>query len=181
MRDAPNQGIFQSTLPARGATIYHHDNEDDEDISIHAPREGSDKFKGWDLCTLMNFNPRSPRGERLPGSGKTMFAVNFNPRSPRGERLLIDLVAMIFATFQSTLPARGATSNTAPRSTMPGDFNPRSPRGERRVYRGNVGAASDFNPRSPRGERPAQFHAFSQSYTDFNPRSPRGERRKAGD
>ena len=33
-------------------------------ISIHAPREGSDKTFGLSAITATNFNPRSPRGER---------------------------------------------------------------------------------------------------------------------
>ena len=56
---------FQSTLPARGATICPVCGEPVEvGISIHAPREGSD----WDSKNSdeygNNFNPRSPRGER---------------------------------------------------------------------------------------------------------------------
>ena len=35
-------------------------------ISIHAPREGSDGLRPWELATNPYFNPRSPRGERPP-------------------------------------------------------------------------------------------------------------------
>ena len=55
---------FLSTLPARGAT---HDSRRDAhggDISIHAPREGSDTFALEISPLLENFYPRSPRGER---------------------------------------------------------------------------------------------------------------------
>ena len=124
--------LFQSTLPARGATrdyrrrraIYH--------ISIHAPRTGSDDY----LCGLsdnpQDFNPRSPHGERLtplffgfhhiryfnPRSphgerhvcGEYYITYgNFNPRSPHGERREFDFTDIYTAEFQSTLPARGAT------------------------------------------------------------------------
>ena len=34
-------------------------------ISIHAPREGSDLTPTTTTATTTNFNPRSPRGERL--------------------------------------------------------------------------------------------------------------------
>ena len=33
-------------------------------ISIHAPREGSDSSAPWTPCGPKNFYPRSPRGER---------------------------------------------------------------------------------------------------------------------
>ena len=33
-------------------------------ISIHAPREGSDYGDPFDMMDSMDFNPRSPRGER---------------------------------------------------------------------------------------------------------------------
>ncbi|EDN01980.1 hypothetical protein BACCAP_00013 [Pseudoflavonifractor capillosus ATCC 29799] len=58
-------------------------------ISIHAPRVGSDKEQMMEqMEELLDFNPRSPCGER-----PTQWAVrhtwqsgNFNPRSPCGER-----------------------------------------------------------------------------------------------
>ena len=39
-----NAVIFQSTLPARGATAIQKDKAFCIDISIHAPRTGSDNF-----------------------------------------------------------------------------------------------------------------------------------------
>ena len=100
-------------------------------------------------------------------------------------------------TFQSTLPARGATnlritSSSCGRfqSTLPargatcigtsvgrcGQFQSTLP------ARGATAGESDlerdrsgFNPRSPRGERPI-VGIFSSTHLRFNPRSPRGER-----
>ena len=40
-----------------------------EDISIHAPRVGSDDFFDEEVTVLGHFNPRSPCGERLAGGG----------------------------------------------------------------------------------------------------------------
>ena len=52
--------LFQSTLPVRGATLPPDKIQLMKEISIHAPREGSDKsLFGSDLSGL-NFNPRSP-------------------------------------------------------------------------------------------------------------------------
>ena len=101
-------------------------------ISIHAPREGSDRG-----------------GTARAGRSST----DFYPRSPRGERPGSYLMAGILWVFLSTLPARGAT---APGNAWhPGqpDFYPRSPRGERRRAVPALGQKHDFYPRSPRGER----------------------------
>ena len=81
--------LFQSTLPARGATRTaccacaqtRHFNprsphgerrlllrllQNALPISIHAPRTGSDSRPASPSCKATNFNPRSPHGERLP-------------------------------------------------------------------------------------------------------------------
>ena len=56
-------------------------------ISTLAPREGSDARRRDCPGGKNNFNPRSPRGERLRKNGIQQFKPDFNPRSPRGERL----------------------------------------------------------------------------------------------
>ena len=59
---------FLSTLPARGATHESVHQYNAWDISIHAPREGSDG-QLYGVCpVLQDFYPRSPRGERLLGA-----------------------------------------------------------------------------------------------------------------
>ena len=55
---------FQSTLPARGATSSKRSAVQSVHISIHAPREGSDQSAILSTEIERNFNPRSPRGER---------------------------------------------------------------------------------------------------------------------
>ena len=105
------QTIFQSTLPAWGATPVAtvHDGL----ISIHAPRVGSDFAGEAKPRAYRHFNPRSPRGER-PGYASPMsYSRHFNPRSPRGER----------PPRRWECPCRYCY------------FNPRSPRGERPVLR----------------------------------------------
>ncbi len=78
---------FQSTLPARGATIPH--------------------------CCLL---PRNGFQSTLPARGATcatafsiVLTVYFNPRSPCGERQQETQGWTLASLFQSTLPARGAT------------------------------------------------------------------------
>ena len=60
-----SRSTFQSTLPARGATLGSERSALGSPISIHAPRTGSDLIF-LHLRTVNNyFNPRSPHGERL--------------------------------------------------------------------------------------------------------------------
>ena len=123
---------FQSTLPARGATSGVHHVIPVLYISIHAPRTGSDFLSKYTAYAACHFNPRSPHGERLLASLCDLpFVVNFNPRSPHGERRFIPTTTERLLSFQSTLPARGATCMILPGAIDGGDFNPRSPHGER--------------------------------------------------
>ena len=123
-------------------------------ISIHAPRTGSDFFPPGVARLDLDFNPRSPHGER---PGRLVSRVRWD-------------------AFQSTLPARGATRLSRASLFFFVDFNPRSPHGERRTpCTTTFSPRADFNPRSPHGER----HFCSSvppGLTHFNPRSPHGER-----
>ena len=86
----PKRRAFQSTLPVWGATASGSASPGAADISIHAPRVGSD------------------RGQiEQPGRGHY-----FNPRSPCGERPSAFMpIAWRNALFQSTLPVWGATDH----------------------------------------------------------------------
>ena len=57
--------VFQSTLPAWGATEIFICYRNTGDISIHAPRMGSDFVACASVRIHGDFNPRSPHGERL--------------------------------------------------------------------------------------------------------------------
>ncbi len=121
--------VFQSTLPARGATGSGPTGlPAASGISIHAPREGSD----------LSRYPLAPSG------------LDFNPRSPRGERPGPDLrLRRAVFLFQSTLPARGATSRCTPSSNNCLNFNPRSPRGERPPARQTANSRRRFQSTLP--------------------------------
>ena len=61
------------------------DTEDNANLimSIHAPREGSDSTsKGWKR-SKGDFYPRSPRGERPPGAGGYCGAEPISIHAPR--------------------------------------------------------------------------------------------------
>ena len=102
--------MVNATLPVGGATVSCGDLRITADISIHAPRGGSDtgSFNALKASWISihaprggsdehayhyiptvetNFNPRSPWGERPGQRGKPLpWMRNFNPRSPWGER-----------------------------------------------------------------------------------------------
>ena len=126
-------------------------------ISTHAPREGSDAERGdgqeapGGISTLA---PRVGSDYRAPRRGVQGLVSTHAPRE--GSDLRIRTASCCStATFQPTLPARGATPRPGAPGRWPWHFNPRSPRGERPWRRGNSPAGRpDFNPRSPRGERP---------------------------
>ena len=65
----------------------------------------------------------------------TINVVNFNPRSPWGERQRLAQVNKPGNKFQSTLPVGGATLSNQSVVILPLNFNPRSPWGERRQLR----------------------------------------------
>ena len=147
---------FQSTLPARGATLPASTPVGrTARISIYAPRTGSD------ILLLIIILRGSPFQSTLPARGATpscrprrSWRSDFNPRSPHGER---------------PCPAR-----------CPPDsgwyFNPRSPHGERHFcVSASNSAMRHFNPRSPHGER-QDGNADELYHAHFNPRSPHGER-----
>ena len=123
-------------------------------ISIHAPRTGSDKI-GYSYALLKNnFNPRSPHGER-----QTLFRLPescnyFNPRSPHGERRNSYIYMPLRILY----------------------FNPRSPHGERLISNRDKPQTLKFQSTLPARGATMQGYTF-YCHRDFNPRSPHGERR----
>ena len=126
-----NNLIFLSTLPARGATVRHLPRPSAAQISIHAPREGSDHFaqvgqhrmiisihaprEGSDSAgqhrgLLYDISIHAPRegsdADSLPGHGKRPISIHA-PREGSDKRFTAR--ATHRTIFLSTLPARGAT------------------------------------------------------------------------
>ena len=169
--------LFQSTLPVRGATYkicprrsrgYYFNPRSpcgerrgnakyagsDLDISIHAPRAGSDQKGLPEQLRRRNFNPRSPCGERRTNANNQVSAWSISIHAPRAgsdaystdgrykvkisihaPRAGSDGIAIERSEtkkeFQSTLPVRGATYTGLCCKARERDFNPRSPCGER--------------------------------------------------
>ena len=173
----PMMLIFQSTLPARGATGVtllpaplvpnfnprsphgerpHRLSHGGEGllISIHAPRTGSDREIRARLAGVRPFQSTLPaRGATTVRGSAGCAARHFNPRSPHGERQGFLVPADGGLLFQSTLPARGATHRRGHGARLRG-ISIHAPRtGSDRGHIGGARVVQDFNPRSPHGER----------------------------
>ena len=78
--------LFQSTLPARGATLQDGDAGRERAISIHAPRTGSDIVAMVDAYAEQ-ISIHAPRtGSDWLRKPTPVDLRYFNPRSPHGER-----------------------------------------------------------------------------------------------
>jgi len=146
--------LFQSTLPAWGATTPGNPTCAAHYVSIHAPRMGSDLNLASSILSALRFNPRSPHGERPPHPGGSCVGAMFQSTLPAWGATSYSVPVVARGLFQSTLPAWGATAPKPPGRGVCPCFNPRSPHGERLV-RCQIDAATplSFNPRSPHGER----------------------------
>ena len=101
------------------------------EISIHAPRGGSDHG----------------------GAAYPDRPGHFNPRSPWGERLAPESAARNTMPFQSTLPVGGATACRVGDVDGSG-ISIHAPRGGSDACISFLPSSADyFNPRSPWGER----------------------------
>ncbi len=146
---------FQSTPPARRATLPANECGKGTDVSIHAPREEGDSWDTVFTGTPGCFNPRPPRGGRLL-------------RHVRGQQVL---------QFQSTPPARRATVFRFERRPMliVSIHAPREEGDDERT--GTVVLMVSFNPRPPRGGRRSTLRHIRRRWR-FNPRPPRGGRQR---
>ena len=101
---------FQSTLPVWGATPSDYVFTPTDQFQSTLPVWGATSAACLTVATTLDFNPRSPCGERpiLCAKDKIML-IYFNPRSPCGERQLGYVKSGVDDIFQSTLPVWGAT------------------------------------------------------------------------
>ena len=96
--------------------------------SPHGERQHTQEW----ACPRRYFNPRSPHGERRHRRNKLLSppAISIHaPRTGSDENAIPDITDVL--AFQSTLPARGATTPPTSPMAQSRDFNPRSPHGER--------------------------------------------------
>ena len=130
-------------------------------ISIHAPRVGSDSISRRYVWLDHYFNPRSPCGERLfVGTDEFLYFV-ISIHAPRvGSD---DFYNPMFANLGISIhaPRVGSDSQYFARASISFYFNPRSPCGERQERGSCKDAGPNFNPRSPCGERQQRCTDFS--------------------
>ena len=101
--------LFQSTRPMRGATQGGKNNDEEYDISIHAPHAGRDGHNVV-LDHDAHISIHAPHAGRDPALVDVHFRIlHFNPRAPCGARPREDAEKASEAIFQSTRPMRGAT------------------------------------------------------------------------
>ena len=190
---------FQSTLPVWGATSRRVRRAVGHMISIHAPRVGSDVHHARDVAFLVDFNPRSPCGERRWCEGRIAGFEAFQSTLPVwGATFVVTEHTDVDLLFQSTLPVWGATlalvqeldssgiSIHAPRvgsdhqlasqRLRSKNFNPRSPCGERPGYTTMTGTTALISIHAPRVGSDRQRRSARTWAPYFNPRSPCGER-----
>ena len=148
---------------------------------------------------LRRFNPRAPRRARLAGKTEFGFSYGVSIHAPREGRDDDDyLFSADYYRFQSTRPAKGATSSRWRNQCCRGRFNPRAPRRARHVINDNTellaefqstrpakGATQDVRPwtsrpsvsiHAPREGRDKYCGYHSQPSQRFNPRAPRRAR-----
>ena len=151
---------FQSTLPSRGATMRPIKKSCIVYISIHAPLAGSDmpayRYTRRGLrfqSTLPSRGATASRAEAMPATSR-----DFNPRSPRGERLSYNY-AKLLGRITISIHAPLAGSDRAAENKPHGHWriSIHAPlAGSDSIRRSSSGMAPYFNPRSPRGERPSR-------------------------
>ena len=173
------RGQFQSTLPARGATIRGNFQKLARLISIHAPRTGSDERIYQHLTFTHGFQSTLPaRGATSSTFADLLGSAHFNPRSPHGERRAGESRLRRADSISIHAPRTGSDRSGAGRTAVHLPISIHAPRtGSDRESPAHGAGLHYFNPRSPHGERHAP-HQRRPSAFDFNPRSPHGERRR---
>ena len=193
---------FQSTHPARGATPLRPPAPPPTWISIHAPREGCDEVRKRESrarrisihapregCdgnagrrpgfACLYFNPRTPRGvRRLVRPALKHHPHYFNPRTPRGVRHNCDILFSGGKEFQSTHPARGATSAELRHATMSIFQSTHPARGATLHLSCSAVIALRFQSTHPARGATALLGDKEAVEQYFNPRTPRGVRQQ---
>ena len=172
-----------------------------DDISIHAPRAGSDRPL-LERTNIMAISIHAPRaGSDLLFECIIPREMSFQSTLPvRGATDDLLDISRIKVRFQSTLPVRGATLVLSYWNKIDKNFNPRSPCGERqrrwtqattaRLFQSTLpvrGATladvvKDYplviSIHAPRAGSDRTLRSGRKSRTYFNPRSPCGERQR---
>ena len=145
--------VFQSTLPARGAT----------------------RFSPFARARRSYFNPRSPHGERRALRLRMQPDGHFNPRSPHGERPNAPKFGKHRQLISIHAPRTGSDTIPLFSAFVQRHFNPRSPHGERPVIFAGTWRLR-ISIHAPRTGSDDPTKKGKKGNNNFNPRSPHGER-----
>ena len=130
---------FLSTLPARGATAVTEDGTRYGIISIHAPREGSDRYFPFGKLLPWEISIHAPReGSDNPLPNTSAILTNISIHAPRE-----------------------GSDPTASAARCPlWDFYPRSPRGERPAGKSCQAWSEQISIHAPREGSDSSFQAL---------------------
>ena len=142
---------FQSTLPVGGATAEGAATRALLQISIHAPRGGSDIFRHLQSGLPSSFQSTLPVGGATQRVYRCITVKNISIHAPRGgsddaaQNSRLDSLISIHA------PRGGSDSDQAAAEKAAADFNPRSPWGERPYLAAVVSPSISFQSTLPVG------------------------------
>ncbi len=168
---------FQSTRPARGATIRFQAAVKRMEISIHAPREGRDLLRCAANAEDQLISIHAPREGRdifrEVNDGKNQAISIHAPREGRDD--VGEFTKAVGNEFQSTRPARGATGENRRYAPDVCNFNPRAPRGARQYVHVSIEVAIGISIHAPREGRDQQrYESLTYQYEFQSTRPARG-------
>ena len=184
-----NLAIFQPTLPARGATPLGYGEGVNQLFQPTLPARGATNCSTMGPRFPIDFNPRSPHGERHGDAGgkRAEFAISTHaPRTgsdaddfllPRQQgisthapRTGSDRAQLVRAdghlTISTHAPRTGSDSGSVSGASITATISTHAPRTGSDLARMRVSMprhSMNFNPRSPHGERHYQFASIAQS------------------
>ena len=176
--DPQHSVLFQFTHPGRGATELAVGDEEEMEVSIHAPREGCDislldmvhachvsihaPREGCDGHSLhgqayeAGFNSRTPGGVRHKCKHILIGKVSFNSRTPGGVRQLSRLIGERLPRVSIHAPREGCDSFWSAVTRSVSEFQFTHPgRGATSLSDRETTLSDSFNSRTPGGVRPA--------------------------
>ena len=167
---------FQSTLPVGGATENIPAEYGAGNISIHAPRGGSDNFVKEENSYGYDFNPRSPWGERQVDMLKLYTTGGFQSTLPVGGATHSYFSVFIYLRISIHAP-RGGSDHFTFSGKMPFNISIHAPRGGSDLLcKYLFQLPRGFQSTLPVGGATIQFLHHNPITFNFNPRSPWGER-----
>ena len=170
--------LFQSTPPARGATLDFLGTVLDFIISIHAPREGGDAIACMTVLVISIFQSTPPaRGATPAAKTGTTQRERFQSTPPARGATFPFGVECHHTEFQSTPPARGATCLSFSACSGLSLISIHAPREGGDVKIGqDRSIISIISIHAPREGGDCTHLAERSVIWNFNPRPPRGGR-----